>query len=235
MLLVLMETGRAMKITRVTAFFIVALLSGCATTSDRDKVPVEDASAPVIEKMLVEKSITETMEITEKHADEIIGQKSLAGESPPVEKVPSREKPAREIQRDGSQEDKATDRKPVARDIKPLTVSQELFLERNENNLLRVYVDMNKPRVLAIMSDHSAGGWVNPCKEERLVDSRGNVYEVMFYLARRPSKFRPLNEHLMTPVVFLNDRVYTIGRYGLKKLRANSQLADRQVHGCRSI
>ena len=152
-----------------------------------------------------------------------------------VEKVLPRERQTREIQRDGSQEDKAADRRPAARDIKPLTVNQELFLERNENNLLRVYVDMNKPRGLAIMSDHSVGGWVNPCKEERLVDSRGNEYEVMFYLARRPGKFRALNEHLMTPVVFLNDRVYTTGRYGLKKLRASAQLTDRQVHGCRSI
>jgi hypothetical protein len=178
------------------------------------------------------------MESLEKEADHIadiqdsVKEKSLVEKSL-TEKMLSREQYAREVRRERSRQSAAATSKPAGKDVKPLTVSQELFLERNENNLLRVYVDMDKARVLSIMSDHRAGGWANPCKEERLVDSGGKVYEVVFYLARRPSKFRPLNERLMTPVVFLNDRVHTIGRYGLKKLRANSQLADGHYYGCR--
>ncbi len=113
-----------------------------------------------------------------------------------------------------------------------LTATQERFLERNENSLLRVYIDMSKTEVMSIMSDHRAGDWVNPCKQEQLMDKNGQVYDVIFYLSRRPVQLRPFNERLMTPVILRDNRVYAIGRYSLKKLRASSRLVSSTSIGC---
>lgn len=124
---------------------------------------------------------------------------------------------------------------PAVRWSRQLTLTQERFIERNENSLLRVYIDMPKAEVMSIMSDYRAGDWVNPCKQERLMDSSGKVYEVVFYLSRRPVQSRPFNERLMTPVILRDNRVYAIGRYSLKKLRATSHQVDSAAIGCQHV
>ena len=91
---------------------------------------------------------------------------------------------------------------------------------------------MSKAEVMSIMSDYRAGDWVNPCKQERLMDNKGAVYDVVFYLSRRPVQSRPFNERLMTPVILRDDRVYAIGRYSLKKLRAISHVVNSASAGC---
>ena len=123
----------------------------------------------------------------------------------------------------------------AARWSRELTVTQERFLERNENSLLRIYVDMSKSEVLSIMSDYSAGDWVNPCKQEKLMDSKGRIYDVVFYLSRSPMQSQPFNERLMTPVILRDDRVFAIGRYSLKKLRATSRILSSATVGCQHV
>ena len=124
---------------------------------------------------------------------------------------------------------------PATRWSRHLTVTQERFLDRNENSLLRVYVDMSKAEVMSIMSDYRAGDWVNPCKQEKLMDSNGKIYDVVFYLSRRPVQSRPFNERLMTPVILRDDRVFAIGRYSLKKLRATSHVVHSTSIGCQHV
>jgi hypothetical protein len=85
------------------------------------------------------------------------------------------------------------------------------------------------------MSDYSAGDWVNPCKQEQLMDSKGRVYDVVFYLSRSPMQSQPFNERLMTPVILRDDRVYAIGRYSLKKLRAASRILNSATVGCQHV
>ena len=124
---------------------------------------------------------------------------------------------------------------PTARWSRHLTVTQERFLDRNENSLLRVYVDMSKAEVMTIMSDYRAGDWVNPCKHEKRMDNNGKVYDIDFYLSRRPVQSRPFNERLMTPVILRDDRVFAIGRYSLKKLRATSHVVHSTSIGCQHV
>lgn len=124
---------------------------------------------------------------------------------------------------------------PATRWSRQLTVTQERFIERNENSLLRVYIDMSKAEVISIMSNYRSGEWVNPCKQEKLMDNNGKVYDVVFYLSRKPVQSRPFNERLMTPVILRDDRVYAIGRYSLKKLRATSRIVNSTSIGCRHV
>ena len=129
----------------------------------------------------------------------------------------------------------ASNPQPAVRWSRELTVSQERFLDRNENSLLRVYVDMSKAEVMTIMSHYRAGDWVNPCKQEKRMDDSGKVYDVVFYLSRRPVNSRPFNERLMTPVILRDNRVYAIGRYSLKKLRAASHVVNSTTIGCQHV
>ena len=87
----------------------------------------------------------------------------------------------------------------------------------------------------AIMSDYRAGDWVNPCKHEKRMDNNGKVYDIDFYLSRRPVQSRPFNERLMTPVILRDDRVFAIGQYSLKKLRATSHVVHSTSIGCQHV
>jgi hypothetical protein len=118
----------------------------------------------------------------------------------------------------------ATPAPPAAPDpvveSKPLTWSQVASI--NDERLIDVFPGMPQKRVEERMQLQSAGRPVNPFRQEYLRDPRGRLYHVVFYLTREPVKGRPINERYLTPVIFSNDKVEAIGRYPLKKLRANA-------------
>jgi hypothetical protein len=68
-----------------------------------------------------------------------------------------------------------------------------------------------------------------------LVDAKGDTYDVIFYLSRRPVPSHAFGEQLMTPVIFRDDRVYAIGRYSLKKLRAGARAIESTAVVCQRL
>lgn len=93
------------------------------------------------------------------------------------------------------------------------------FVDRNDENLLSVYPGMSRAAVERIMGDYRTGTGTNPYKRQQIAAGGGKTYEVLFYLTRKPRAGYRVNEGIMTPVIFENDRVTAIGRYPLKKLR----------------
>lgn len=89
----------------------------------------------------------------------------------------------------------------------------------NDNLLLNLYVGMPKVAASRIMDGRHVGRWTNPQKQQVLIGTDGKVYEVSFYLTREPIRGRHITENLMTPVIYRDDKVFSIGRYPLKKLR----------------
>ncbi len=230
---------------RILAIALLSLLAGCATERvgqrgamppqsplGRSEVPAattQEAAQPpsaVAEQAPESTRVDDTQmtapAVTKQTVDET---RKKPQPTPPVVAVPDIKNPQLET----------SSPPPVARWSRQLSVTQERFIERNENSLLRVYIDMSKAEIKSIMSESRAGDWVNPCKQERLMDNNGKIYDVVFYLSRKPVQSRPFNERLMTPVILRDDRVYAIGRYSLKKLRATSRLVNSASMGCQHV
>ena len=93
------------------------------------------------------------------------------------------------------------------------------FAETNDEKLLNVYVGMSRHSVEQIMDGHQTGKWINPYKHQVVVDADGKKNEILFYLTRTPRQGQRITESMLTPVIFVDDRVSAIGRYPLKKLR----------------
>jgi hypothetical protein len=232
--------------SRLLAITLLSLLAGCATERASQRVatprqlPQDRSEAPgVITPQAAPSPATDGREIVEpsRNAESLVEKSAIEPRTANVSRVqrPSQAQGTTRSQTLKNPQAVGSEAMPAARGSRQLTLSQERFLERNENSLLRVYVDMSKTNVLSIMSEYRAGNWVNPCKEEKLMDNNGRIYEVIFYLSRRPVQSRPLGERLMTPVIFRDDRVYAIGRYSLKKLRSNSHIVEATSSGCRHI
>jgi hypothetical protein len=91
--------------------------------------------------------------------------------------------------------------------------------EANENKLLNIYKGMDKYTVETIMaSDH------NPYKREKITGTKGQAYEVLFYLTREPRKNKPITDRQLTPVIFKNGELVAMGNFQLKKLRNSGTL-----------
>ena len=75
-------------------------------------------------------------------------------------------------------------------------------------------------------------GWLNPTRRETGAGGRGAEYEVLFYLAREPVPGRAITDNLLTPVILHNDKVVSIGRYPLKKLRRSGCLSRSGPEAC---
>lgn len=244
-------------VIRLAAIMLLGLLAGCATERagqggglDQPE-PRERSEAPEIKPQPVVTQSSTRQETREPEKTPASGPRATTPLLPkqatvevrkkppahpevvePAETAVTPEAPITEIPVTKESHQEASHPKSALRWPQPLSVTQERFLERNENSLLRVYVDMPKSEVMSIMNDYRAGDWINPCKQERLIDGNGRIYDVIFYLSRRPLQLRKFNERLMTPVILRDDRVYAIGRYGLKKLRATSRLVNSVSHGC---
>ena len=95
----------------------------------------------------------------------------------------------------------------------------EDFIERNDENLLHIYVGMSRVTVDRIMGSYRTGAHANPYKRQLIAGSGGQVHEVLFYLTRKPRTGQRITESVLTPVVVADERVTAIGRYPLKKLR----------------
>jgi hypothetical protein len=98
-------------------------------------------------------------------------------------------------------------------------LSVDDFVDRNDENLLRVYSGMSRVAVERIMGHYRTDSWSNPYKRQQIAVRDGRVYEVLFYVTRKPRAGNQVNEGVMTPVIFEHERVTAIGRYPLKKLR----------------
>ena len=99
------------------------------------------------------------------------------------------------------------------------TLSLEDFVERNDDNMLRIYVGMSRSTVDRIMNNYRAGAVTNPYKRQLISGTGGKVHEVLFYLTRKPRAGQRITENALTPVVLEDEHVTAIGRYPVKKLR----------------
>ena len=196
------------KLARIATALTFAVLAACATgTSQRDE-SIVNGTAPMIESAPV-----------------------------PVWVMPEvKNPPVGEIRVEKLDAPAAKKKKPVV-EKKPARrfMNSKRFIEANEENLLFVFVSMSKKRVTSVLNAYRAPVWSNPCKEERRVDDDGQVYEVYFYLTRKPSPPRRTGERIMTPIIFANGRVASIGRYGLKKLRAQTRLVEKTTSSCAKV
>lgn len=95
------------------------------------------------------------------------------------------------------------------------------FIERNDDQLLQVYVGMVQTEVERIMAAPADSAWKNPYRRERL-QSGGRTYDVWFYLTREPRAGRAIAEAELTPVILSSGKVVGLGRYPLKKLRRDT-------------
>jgi hypothetical protein len=109
---------------------------------------------------------------------------------------------------------------PAAPDI-----SFKEFVAQNDQRLLDVYPGMSKTVVDKLMSGHTSERLVNPAKRQTLKTRDGKLYEVQFYITRTPTQGKPVTENHMTPVILRDGKVAAIGRYPLKKIRRNVDLA----------
>jgi hypothetical protein len=93
------------------------------------------------------------------------------------------------------------------------------FVAFNDERLLDVYPGMARRDVERHLWIAYEGKPWNPFKRETIRDHGGKRYDVVFYLTREPVPGKAITETQLTPVVFDGDRVHSVGRYPLKKLR----------------
>lgn len=96
------------------------------------------------------------------------------------------------------------------------------FAETNDERLLQVQRGMHRQTVEQIMDGYQAEKWINPFKRQSYTDADGKAYEVLFYLTRPPRAGQRISENFLSPVIFQEERVVSIGRYPLKKLRRSA-------------
>lgn len=129
--------------------------------------------------------------------------------------------------------ERASGREPLAAQPETVkTMSRADFVARNDDNLVEVYVGMSRVSVERLMGNGLIGGWLNPTKRETVAGGRGAEYEVLFYLAREPAPGRAITDNLLTPVILHDDKVVSIGRYPLKKLRRTGCLSRGGPAAC---
>jgi hypothetical protein len=101
--------------------------------------------------------------------------------------------------------------------------------EANENKLINVYKGLDKGTVEAVMASAH-----NPFKREKVTGTKGQIYEVLFYLTREPRKNKPITERQLTPVILKNGEVIAMGNFQLKKLRTTGTLGREKRISSRS-
>lgn len=196
------------KLARIAMALTFAVLTACASGTPQRDESIMYRTAPVIESAPV-----------------------------PVLVIPDVKNPSvGEVRVEKLDAPSAKKKKPVAEKRRSRRrMNSTRFIEANEENLLFVFVSMPKKRVTSVLNAYRAPGWSNPCKEERRVDKDGEIYEIYFYLTRKPSPPRRTGERVMTPIVFANGRVASIGRYALKKLRARTRLVGQKMASCAKV
>lgn len=122
---------------------------------------------------------------------------------------------------------------PTEPEVAKEVLKRDVFIYRNDENLLHVYPGMKRKMVHKIMSGYRTNTWQNPCWTEKRIGQNGQIYEVEFYIVRKPTRTRPMGLRVMMPVIYDQaDRVDTISRYRLKKLRVRTHLVTKNRSGC---
>lgn len=199
-----MDTTRALIVT-VTLIGLAA----CASPAPLPRAPAapDVAPAPTAEKLAPRVAVTPPLPAVENPAPQLPNPAMAVG---------------------------AKKAAPHASPARAHSISPQEFIDRNDENLLYVFVDMPRASVHAIMAGYRSGAWVNPCRVETRHAADGTRFEVEFFLTRQPNQYRPLGESVMIPVIFQDNRVHAIGRYGLKKLRAQTRTLAQTGSGCRA-
>lgn len=122
-------------------------------------------------------------------------------------------------------------------DVEPASeqevLSRDAFIYRNDERLLHVYPGMRRKTVHKIMAGYRTGKWHNPCWTEKRIGRNGQIYEIEYYIVRKPTRSRPMGLRVMMPIIYDKaDRVDTISRYRLKKLRTHTHLVTKNRSGC---
>jgi len=118
-------------------------------------------------------------------------------------------------------------------EIKQELLTRDTFIYRNDERMLHVYAGMKRTTVHKIMSGYRTEKWQNPCWTEKRIDRNGRIIEVEFYIVRKPTRTRPMGLRVMMPIIYDKaNRVDSISRYRLKKLRAQTHLVTKNRSGC---
>jgi hypothetical protein len=190
---------------RRICFCLAVLLAGCATTRDMPPEPAP-APAPVSTAPVQAPAIVETQPPAAVPETPVVTSPAPPVATPPPVAVPPAAKP------------------------KPLTYVELAAI--NSDRLIDVFPGMNRETVEKIMDVQNDGRALNPQRQEWLRDSGGRLYHVLHYMTREPARGKPVHENLLTPVIFLDDKVVSIGRYPLKKLRRTACSARSATARC---
>lgn len=115
---------------------------------------------------------------------------------------------------------------------KPAIVTWRRLAAVNDERLLDVYPGIAREQVERMMDLRREGRPLNPYRREMLRDAGGNVYHVLHYITREPGEGRPIRDNHLTPVIFLGDKVYAMGRYQLKKLKRTACVVRSATGAC---
>lgn len=103
----------------------------------------------------------------------------------------------------------------------------------NSERLIDVFPGMSREVVDRLLDVQRDGRALNPHRQEVLRDRIGRAYRVLYYLTRAPAKGRGVRDLDLTPVIFRDDVVVTIGRYPVKKLKRGDCIERTKGTDCR--
>ncbi len=142
-------------------------------------------------------------------------------------------KPVTKPEPSATESGEPTEAEPTEPEIAEEQLTRDAFIYRNDERMLRVYPGMRRKTVRKILSGYRSGKWRNPCWTEKRIGRNGQIIEVEFYLVRKPTRTRPMGLRVMMPVIYdKENRVDSISRYRLKKLRTRTHLVTKNRSGC---